>query len=845
LGALDQPAPRLYLVTRGANEASPTQALLWGLGRVAASEQPALRCTLVDLCAGFDERALFEEVRADSADDQVSYRDGERTVARLVPSPGVAQRTAPRTAPSDAYRLAATAPGSLDSLRPVDQPRTSPGPGQVEVRIEAAALNFLDVLKAMGVCPGFEPTADVALGAEAAGIVTAVGAGVDHVRPGDAVVAITPSYRVTSMLASYATVPAGFVLARPSGLSAEQASALAVAYITAYYTLCEIGHLRAGERVLVHAATGGVGLAAIEICRLLGAEVIATAGSKRKRAHLRSLGVEHVLDSRTLDFARDVLDITDGRGVDLVLNSLTGEAIPAGLSVLAPRGRFLEIGKRDVYGGARLDLSPFRNNLSLHVVDLAAITEQDPAYMADLFRRVMVMVADGQLPPLPVTAVPVGSAADAFREMAQAGHIGKLVVTVGREPVAADALPVRPDGTYLVTGGTRGLGLAVAGRLVELGARHLALVARGDLTPPAQEAVAGLRQRGAAVQVVRADVGDAAALGTALATVRATMPPLRGVVHAAGVLADATIDTMDPAAVHSALVPKLHGGWNLHRATLDDDLDHFVLFSSVAGVLGATGQANYAAGNAFLDALAAHRRAAGRRALSIEWGPWAEIGLAAEADNRGTRLADRGLGSLDPEDGLDAFAALLPGDRVDVAVMPFDAARWAEAQPTATGLLTEMLTAASAVPIAGASLRATVELAPGGPLRRRAMEDGVCAELAPVLRVAAERIDRWQPFKAMGVDSLMALELRNRLERVTGLTLPATIVWNFPTVAQLAGQLAALSGVALDAPVPPATPAPEAPAAAVADVGLSREDLELQLLEELAAADRLLGVESS
>ena len=342
--------------------------------------------------------------------------------------------------------------------------------------------------------------------------------------------------------------------------------------------------------------------------------------------------------------------------------------------------------------------------------------------------------------------------------------------------------------------------------------------------------------------MVLADVGDARELATALATVRATMPALRGVVHAAGVLADATIDTMDAGHVHAALAPKLAGGWNLHEATLDDELDHFVLFSSVAGLLGATGQANYAAGNAFLDALAAHRRALGRPALSIAWGPWAEIGLAAEADNRGARLAARGLGSIEPAEGIDAFAALLAGDRVEVAVMPFDAARWAEAHPKAVRLLTELMTAAAAA--TGGTLRATVEDAPAGALRRRAMEDGVCAELAPVLRVATERIDRQQPFKVMGLDSLMALELRNRLERTTGLTLPATIVWNFPTIGLLAGQLATLMGIVLDRPVG-ASPSPAAPAPKLPDAALSQEDLELELLEELAAVDRLLDVESS
>ena len=293
------------------------------------------------------------------------------------------------------------------------------------------------------------------------------------------------------------------------------------------------------------------------------------------------------------------------------------------------------------------------------------------------------------------------------------------------------------------------------------------------------------------------------------------------------------------------LAPKVHGGKNLHESTLDDPLDHFVLFSSVAGVLGLSGQANYAAGNAFLDALAAHRRAAGLPAHSIQWGPWAAIGLAASAENRGSRLAAKGLGSLAPTDALDALDQVLDsaGDgRSAVAVMRFDASRWAAEEPASVALLDELV-AASAVPVAaGTTLRDRALDVPAGPRRRRAIDDGICAELAPVLRVAAEQIDRHQPLKAMGLDSLMALELRNRLEHATGLTLPATVAWNYPTVAVLATHLAALMGVALDegavaadAVAPSLDTPPEA--------APSQADLEAMLMEELAAVDRLLDMD--
>ena len=308
------------------------------------------------------------------------------------------------TVETDAYRLAATTPGALDGVRPVAVVRRAPGAGEVELAVEAAALNFLDVLKAMGVCPGFAPDPAVALGAECAATVVAVGPGVDGFAVGDAVVAVTSSYRDTSMLSAYVTVPAAFVALRPADLTAEQAGALPVALLTAYYALHELGRIRSGERVLVHAATGGVGLAAVALCRRAGAEVFATAGSPEKRAYLRALGVEHVFDSRSVAFADEVRAATGGRGVDLVLNSLTGEAIAAGLATLAPRGRFVEIGKRDIYADTHLGLEPFARNLSFFAVDLARLTEEDPAYVAGLFQDVMALVRDGSIAPLPTAA---------------------------------------------------------------------------------------------------------------------------------------------------------------------------------------------------------------------------------------------------------------------------------------------------------------------------------------------------------------------------------------------------------------------------------------------------------
>jgi NADPH:quinone reductase-like Zn-dependent oxidoreductase/acyl carrier protein len=746
-----------------------------------------------------------------------------------------------RSAPSSTYQLVAAEPGSLEALTLHGATRRAPGPDEVEIRVSASGLNFIDVLKAMGVYPGVTPTTAVALGAECAGTVVAVGAEVTDLAVRDEVVAITPDYAGTGLLASHVTVPAAFVARRPDAVPPESAAALPVAYVTAYYALHELARVRPGERVLIHSATGGTGLAALHVCRWLGAEVLATAGTQAKRDHLRSLGVDAVFDSRRDTFAAELLEHTGGRGVDVVLNSLAGNAIDAGLHALAPGGRFVEIGKRDVYAHRHVDLASFKDNRALFVVDIAALTALQPDYVAGIFHRVVDLVARGDLPLLPATGSPIDAAADAFRTMAQGQHVGKLVLTAPAAPPLVAVGAVHGDGTYVITGGLGALGLAVAERFAQRGAGTLVLLGRSEPSDGAAQTIDRMRRLGADVRVVLADVTDRVALMAALDAVRASAPPMRGVVHAAGVLADATLDQMDRARLDEALAPKVTGGGNVHAATLDDPLDFFVLFASVAGVLGLAGQANYAAANAYLDALAHHRRALGRPALSIDWGPWADVGLASTRADRGDRLAGRGLGGLGTDEALDVLENLLDGDRAQACVMRLDRARWIEGDPAAAALLgapNEGDTAAAAT----GNLRDHLSSIPAGPARRRAVEETVCGELAPVLRLAADRIERDRPFKALGLDSLMALELRNRLEARTGLTLPATIAWNHPTVAQLAIELARRLLPVTDDGVEPAALAPADDAATDVDAATAQE-LQALLDDELAAVERLLGAE--
>lgn len=854
-------SPRLWLMTSGVhvNVGSNTllsnahedatkscafaQAPLWGLAATLANEHPEFRCTRVDLGFAHDaeeHEALYEELRANDTEDQIALRGEKRYVARLLHEPLAevehalpAEQNVVATAEQN-YSVQIDKPGVLDHLTLRTTPRRAPGIGEVEIQVQAAGLNFLDVMKALGVYPGLDPNAPIALGGECVGVITAVGEGVKEFERGDEVVAITPSFNRTTMLSAYVTVPALLVARQPQHLSAEEACTFPLAFLTAHYALHHLGRMSTGERVLIHSATGGVGLAAVQLAQRAGCEIFATAGSEEKREYLRALGVTHVHDSRALAFADEILKIenrglkiekddhqfsildsrTHEQGIDLVLNSLAGAAIPKSLEVLRSYGRFLEIGKRDIYNDHRLGLAPFKKNLSYFAIDLAAVIEARPKLIANMFAELVQCFNERGLAPLPHQAFSISEVAQAFRAMAQGKHIGKIVLRFNEQHVMV--APERRGrkifheaGAYLITGGLGGLGLGVAQWMVEQGVRHLVLVGRSAASSEAQAAMTEMEKHGAKILAMKADVSHERQVIEMLARIKTEMPRLRGVIHAAGVLADSTLLQMDRSRFEAALAPKMNGAWHLHQHTLQEPLDMFVMFSSVAAVLGTTGQGNYAAGNAFLDALAHHRRALGLPALSINWGPWSQVGLAAAQENRGARLEAQGLKSIAPEQGLRALEKLLASSSAQALAMPFDYARWQEFYPAAraASLFKQMKpdahgyepTQSEATAPQTQSLREQLLALEAGRKRRALLETHLQEQIANVLKIKPSVVTRNKAFRSLGLDSLMALELRNRLEASLALTLPATTFFNYPNLNVLATHLAAKMGVALEA----------------------------------------------
>ncbi len=841
--------PQLILVTRGAQavaqspaQVSVAQAPLWGLGRTLTLEHAELECKRIDLPIRplTDEAdVLAGELVAGDGEDQIALRAEGRFLARLTrisfdSEEAPAERL--EAAAGRPFRLEIREPGVLERLSLHEMERRPPGPGEVEIEVKASGLNFLDVMKAMGIYPGLPP-GHVPLGAECAGTVVAVGEGVTELSVGSEVVAST-----MNSLASHVTVPVAFVAAKSTLLSFEQAATIPVVFMTVYWALHHVARLSRGERILIHSASGGTGLAAIQYARSVGAEIFATAGNEEKRAFLRSLGVEHVMDSRTLAFADEVRARTGERGVDVVLNSLEGEALVKSLEVLAPYGRFLEIGKKDIYQNSRLGLSPFRKCLSYTAIDLAGMATDKPARFAELLREVMARFEDRTFTPLPVQIFGASQAQDAFRRMAQAKHTGKIAIQMNDPeariaPREVDRGELVSDGSYLITGGLGGLGLSLARWMVSVGARHLVLVGRRAPTDAARKTIRAMEEAGAEVRVVRGDVSLAADVE---ALVQSVVPPLRGVVHAAGALDDRMLLEMSEEQLWTPIRPKVLGAWNLHAATRGRPLDFFVMYSSVTALLGSPGQGNYVAANAFLDALAHARAAEGLPAMSIQWGPFSEVGMAAAHENRGQRLSHQGMESFTPEEGTDLFSRLLRRPRAEVGVFRLSMRQWLDSHPQASGMrfLTELENEKAQPRSAKAgSFRGTLEQTTAAE-RPALLEAHVVEQIGRVLRLDPSRIDRRAPFKSLGVDSLMSMELRNRLETSLGLRLPAALLFTYPTSAALADHL--LSALA-PAPAPRRAPPLPVPAEPAAPPGgdlehLGGDDLLAMLDEELSLA---------
>lgn len=781
--AVEASAPTRYFFTLtrcahsidgGEQEPDAAAAALWGMSQTIRQELASVRSICIDLPTSISwsdvAAELRESLRTQGAESRIGLRGGRRFVQRVKPTKPVKIQSNWALAHSE---------GGLDSLRLVQREPRTPGEGEVEIQVVAAGLNFRDVLCVSG---GY-PSAPGSLGGECSGTVSAVGPGVTGLAIGDRVVAAAEG-----SLADRVMAKALLTAVKPTNLSWETTAGIPIAWMTAVFALEEIAQLSSGKTILIHAATGGVGLAATEIARATGAHILATAGSEEKRTFLRQRGINAVFDSRSDCFRDGVLAATQGKGVDVVLNCLGGELISAGFDVLAPGGHFLEIGRIGIWSEERA--RAYRPDVRYEAIALDELMRTEPHRAAFLLQHLLKRISDGELHPPPVHVFSPAEASTAFQLMRQARHIGKIIFRVPASRFAAS-----PDATYLITGGTRGLGLRTAQWLTERGARNLVLASRHtDGDPKLEQALLEMAARGARIELRAVDTGDSHTVSDLIRWIDRELPPLAGVVHSAGVLLDHALVAFPWPDFERVLQTKIEAAWELHHQLEKRSLDFFVCYSSAGSLLGSAGQANHAAANAFLDSLCQFRRAAGKPALAVNWGAWSEIG-SASSPQLAARLTSQGISRIDPDAGLAALDALLCGGPSQALVLPADWTAYFALEPDPPRILEQLRRPAESSP---AEVKSPAKTSPNlreqlGSLaereRGRRLVDFVRTQAAAILGTPHRLPAPDEPLGDSGLDSLMAIELRGRLGAATGLTLPVTLLFDYPTAEALASYL--------------------------------------------------------
>ena len=606
------------------------------------------------------------------------------------------------------------------------------------------------------------------LGLECVGEVTAIGEGVTDFQIEDEVIAIA-----FNSFNNYVTVNAKLAIKKPANLTSVEAATIPVTFLTAYYTLVYKAKLQPGEKILIHSAAGGVGLAAVAIARQIGAQIYATASSGKWEL-LKQKGVSHIMSSRTLDFAEEIIKLTEGKGVDVVLNSLSGEYIAKSLAVLNDKGRFIEIGKQGILNKEQVSL--LKPNINYFVVDLCQITRDRPALIQKMLVELIPQFATGKLKPLPYTLFTQQQIVDAFRFMQQAKHQGKIVIT--QNPPCQ-----KYRGTYLITGGMGAIGLRVAHWLADRGVEHLVLLGRSEVKPELIDSLQKLLNS-TQVTTIKADVSDYKQLINIFEQIESTLPPLKGIVHCAGTIDDGTLLQQNWQKFQNVLAAKVQGAWNLHLLSQKYSLDRFVLFSSAASLLGSTAQANYCAANAFLDTLAHGRQARGLPAISLNWGAWENTGLAA-TDCTSNNLQQPGINHIKPQLAINILQKLLTQTTPQIGIIPINWSQW-QANNSVIPYYQNLISDRS---VNKQNYKQQL-IDANSQQRKQIIIEQISSQVAKILGFSNfNNIDRDLGFTELGLDSLGSVELRNKLQNNYDIKLSASVTFNYPTIKEIAEHL--------------------------------------------------------
>ncbi len=789
-------------------------AALWGFGRTLMNEATSYRVRLLDIngdlqyqqfAAAVLAELLSSKLPSSNEQEAILTATGQRFAPRLRIQAALSNPPADTDSPAAALKLGFKMPGQLRNLTWQKIPVIAPAADEIAIEVKATGLNFRDVMYTLGMLSdeaieaGF---AGATLGLEFAGVICQLGAKVTGFKLGDAVVGFG-----SACFSSRLLVKAETVTLIPNNISFAAAATIPSTFFTVFYALHHLARLQAGEKVLIHGAAGGVGIAAIQVARWLGAEIYATVGSEDKRDFLTLLGIEHIHDSRSLRFAEEILAQTDNRGVDVVLNSLAGEAINRNLQVLKPFGRFLELGKRDFYENTAIGLRPFRNNISYFGIDADQLLSERPDLSQKLFMEMMQLFHEGVFYPLPYTTFEANHVVDAFRHMQQAKQIGKIVVTypydIQTKQAAAkastlSALQLSDDGSYLVSGGLAGFGLRSAQWLVEKGARHLILIGRsGANNDEAQAALAQWALEGVDVYAAACDVSDQQALALLLTECQTHMPPLKGVIHAAAVIEDSLISNLSEDQIQRVLQPKIQGAMALHELTEKLPLDFFILYSSVTTLFGNPGQSHYVAANLWLEALAAYRNNVGLPATCIRWGAIDDVGYLARNQKIKESLQNRMGGStLTSALALSVLETLLQEKPATLGVMEFDWRSLSTFLSSArSGKFSEIAKSNQSSDhnddISADIKKLLAELSDED--LHAVFVDMLKEELSQILLVNKDKINAEQSMYDIGLDSLMGVELMVAIESRFSVQIPVLALSEAPTLNKLANRLIVLT----------------------------------------------------
>ncbi len=780
-------------------------AALWGFGRTLMNEASNYKVKLVDSCGDIHNETVVkslvkELLQGDDEQEVLIDSTGNRYAPRLrmLESPGVKEQNKP----AETMHLSFDFPGQLRFLHWEECPNTPPADHEVEVETKATGLNFRDIMYTLGLLSdeaienGF---VGPSLGLEFAGIITKTGLGVTDFKPGDHVVGFAPasfSNRIITKTNAITHIP--------NDMAFTAAATIPSTFFTVYYALHHQARLQAGEKILIHGAAGGVGIAAIQVARWLGAEIHATVGSEEKRDFLKLTGIEHIYNSRTLDFAEEILDKTDNKGVDVVLNSLAGEAINRNFQILKPFGRFLELGKRDFYENTHIGLRPFRNNISYFGIDADQMMKECPDLTRQLFAEMMQLFYKGILTPLPYTTFDANQVIDAFRYMQQAKQIGKVVITYDNDiyqkpshiKAEKQTLQLKKEASYLVTGGLNGFGLRTAEWLVEKGAKHLILISRsGPASEQSRTALDNFKKQGINVYADACDVSDKNALKTLLSDCESDMPPLKGIIHSAAVIDDGLARNLDRDQISRVLNPKIMGAQNLHDLTLNKNLDIFVLYSSATTLFGNPGQSNYVAANLWLEALATHRKQQGLAATCVRWGAIEDVGFLARNSKIKEALQNRMGGTALPSTtALNELEQMIMQKSSNIGILEFEWRALNSFLPTANTAKFREITLQSSDNDNSNENYSDIEMLLEELTDEELKETFINMlkkELSQILLIAEDKIDPDSSMYDIGMDSLMGVELMVAIESRFQIQIPIMSLSDSPTLSKLTDRIIA------------------------------------------------------